>query len=128
MTYKHKHLFLTTQKVRLWVGLVLLHTFSYSRTQAEGTALICNTLCCGKEQKSQWLSQIRQSRLKLLLRHSINHIIHISLPKSSHMAKPKVNGKGIYNLTRKQKVKTAINAICQMVFKKDTFSIEMLYL
>lgn len=42
------------------------------------------------------------------------------------MAKPQVNGEGYIPGGRKWK--TAINAVYQMVFEKDTFSIEMLYL
>ena len=59
---------------------------------------------CSKEQKLKWPNQIRHSCLKLLFRHSISHIIHISLARSSHMAKPKSMRKGyiIFLLERRK--------------------------
>lgn len=53
VAYKHKHLFLTTQRVRLWVGLGLLHISSHFSPQAEGTALILDMLCSEQRAETQ---------------------------------------------------------------------------
>lgn len=87
-----------------WVCLTFL-LIPEPRQKGQSSSETC--CACGKEWKLKWPSQIRNSCLKLLSRHSISHITHISLAQTSHMAKPWVTGEGTYNLlTGKEGVKS----------------------
>ena len=85
------NLFLTTQRVRLWVGLGLFHISSHINPQAKGTALILDILCSEQRAETQMAKPNQTFMLKLLLRHSM---FTFHWPKSAIWQSPKLIRKG----------------------------------
>lgn len=63
-----------------WVCLTFL-LIPEPRQKGQSSSGTC--CACGKEWKLKWPIQIRNSCLKLLSRHSVSHITHISLAQTS---------------------------------------------